>query len=296
MDKSSTNITQITYDNSIQYKRITSVNKRSVVVKEDQLIIEEPLEIKIAINHNRSKKIHDLSVTMRTPGDDFHLVKGFLYTEGIISSEHDIIKMNYTDTLSGKQGNSILVHLSHRIKFRPEEMQRHFYTTSSCGVCGKTSIDMVKQQSPFLMDLNNSAVERSTLHTMLHRFSESQPLFSQTGGNHAAAAFDADGTILHLAEDVGRHNAFDKLIGYLVSQKKIPLRSGCVMVSGRASFELVQKSWMAGIPIFAAIGAPSSLAVELASDTGITLIGFLSHERMNIYTYADRIKTEISIE
>ncbi len=290
MEKPRKDDPRVSYPQSIQHKKIRALTIDLAEDKEDQIITEEPLEIKLAVKQENTKTIHELSVTMRTPGDDFHLVKGFLYTEGIISSDQDITKMNYTDTLSGQQGNSLLVHLTPQVNFKMETLQRHFYTSSSCGVCGKTSIDMVKQQSPYLMDTAQPVLQKETLHLILSRFSESQPLFSQTGGSHAAAAFDAAGKIIHLAEDVGRHNAFDKLVGHLLSKGLIPLRAGGVIVSGRASFELVQKCWMAGIPLFLAIGAPSSLAVDLASDTGISLVGFLSGVRMNVYTYPERIK------
>lgn len=274
---------------SITTKPILEIRSTTAKQKEDQIIVEEPLEIKIRISTGEKIASYDLSVTMRTPGDDFNLVKGFLFTEGIISADQDIIKINYTDTLSGSQGNSITAHLSPHTGFSPDSLQRHFYTSSSCGVCGKTSIEMVKQQSPYLMKVGQPRIEHTVLSHVLHEFSAHQDLFNLTGGNHAAAVFDSKGTITHAAEDVGRHNAFDKLIGHLLSKQKIPFHAGGVIVSGRASFELMQKCWMSGIPLFAAIGAPSSLAVELAEDTGITLVGFLSEDRMNIYSYADRI-------
>lgn len=289
MKKDRTNIDPSRDSRSIITKSVLEVRSAMTQKKEDKVIVEEPLEIKIRSSAEEKIQVFDLSVTMRTPGDDFNLVKGFLFTEGIIASDKDIIKINYTDSLSGNQGNSITAHLSPLTDFNPELLHRHFYTSSSCGVCGKTSIEMVKQQSPYLMRGSQPKIANTTLSRVLVEFSAAQDLFQITGGNHAAAAFDPSGKITHIAEDVGRHNAFDKLVGFLLSARKIPFHMGGVIVSGRASFELVQKCWMSGIPLFAAIGAPSSLAVDLAEDTGITLLGFLSKERMNVYSYAERI-------
>lgn len=266
--------------------------KEEAKTQRDSIIVEEPLEIKI-ISRGKS---YDLSVTMRTPGDDFNLVTGFLFTEGIIHSQDDIAKISFDSNAQlddeELQSQSVSVHLHKHVELDLDSIQRHFYSSSSCGVCGKASIDMVKQQGLFLIEKMSPIVSSNTLNSLAGLLNDQQSLFMSTGGNHATAIFNSTGELTFVTEDVGRHNAMDKLIGKSLKENLLPLRNFGVLVSGRAGFELVQKTWMAGIGLFVAIGAPSSLAVELAEDVGITLVGFLSGERFNVYTHPERVDSE----
>lgn len=263
--------------------------KSEAKTQQDSIIVEEPLEIKLI---SKGKSI-DLSVTMRTPGDDFNLVTGFLFTEGIIHRQDDIAKISFVSNAQEDdeelQSQSVLVHLHKHVDLDMTAIQRHFYSSSSCGVCGKASIDMVKQQGLFLIEKNSPIVSTTTLNSLAGLLHDQQSLFSTTGGNHATALFDSSGHLTSVSEDVGRHNAMDKLIGKSLKENMLPLRHKGVIVSGRAGFELVQKAWMAGIGLFVAIGAPSSLAVQLADDVGMTLVGFLSADRFNVYTHGERV-------
>lgn len=255
----------------------------------DSLIIEEPLEIKVILDG----VTHQLSITMRTPGDDFDLVKGFLFTEGIIHTDQDIAKIAFDAGANDAdlQSQSVSVFLHKHVDFDPIRLQRHFYSSSSCGVCGKASIDMVKQEGMFFLKNGQPKVNTDVLYSLGTTLVDGQSLFGTTGGNHAAALFDQSGALTLLSEDVGRHNAVDKLIGKAMSKGVLPLQEHGLLVSGRAGFELVQKAWMAGIGLFVAIGAPSTLAVELADEVGMTLVGFLGVERFNVYGHEGRIHT-----
>ena len=260
----------------------------------DQLAVEEPLEIRVGFGKGPGRKQEPLAVTMRTPGHDQELVLGFLFTEGIISSASDVVSMRYVGEQweEGNQYNSLLAELDPGIPFDPRQLSRHFYTASSCGVCGKGSIELVKTQTCFFPIENRPVIAASTLGLLSGRLRQSQELFSCTGGIHAAGLFDSNGALLMLREDVGRHNALDKLTGAALREGWIPLRDHVLMVSGRASFELVQKALMAGIPILVAVGAPSSLAVDLAEEYGITLVGFLRRNSFNVYSGKTRIQFE----
>lgn len=253
----------------------------------DSLIIEEPLEIKLVL-HGAT---HQLSITMRTPGDDFDLVKGFLFTEGIIHQDQDIAKIAFDagSNDADLQSQSVSVFLHKHVDFDPTLLQRHFYSSSSCGVCGKSSIDMVKQEGLFLLKNNTPAMTTEVLYKLVNALGDAQSLFGTTGGNHAATLFDSSGKLTFICEDVGRHNAVDKVIGKAMSNDLLPIQNFGLLVSGRAGFELVQKAWMAGIGLFVAIGAPSTLAVELADEVGMTLVGFLGKDRFNVYTHSERV-------
>ncbi|WP_343307983.1 formate dehydrogenase accessory sulfurtransferase FdhD [Chitinophaga niabensis] len=244
----------------------------------DILSVEEPLEIKITYNTGKERTQKNISVTMRTPGNDQELAAGFLFTEGIISSKEDI------KTISNI-GNTVIVELTEG--FMPNLMQsdRNFYTTSSCGVCGKDSIQSIRTVNAFC-HLNKPQLTLPTdlLFQLPDKLREAQRGFAASGGLHASGLFSLDGKLLLLREDVGRHNALDKLIGAVLFEEGLmPLNQHVLLLSGRASFELIQKAAMAGISIVAAIGAPSSLAVELAKEFDITLLGFLKENRFNIY-------------
>ena len=227
---------------------------------------------------------------MRTPGDDEELALGFLFTEGIIK-EYGQVKNIYQTPVRRKEAkeNIIVVELQDGHEFDFKKLERHFYTTSSCGVCGKASIEAVEVQCPFEIPDQQPKVAASLLHQLPELLLKSQPVFDSTGGLHGTALFDKNGKLLASKEDIGRHNALDKLIGFSMQKNWLPLFENMVLVSGRIGFELVQKCAVAGAPILAAVGAPSSLAAQLAADTGMTLIGFLRNGQFNIYSHPERI-------
>ena len=267
---------------------------------DDLLAVEEPLEIRLGFPQNGKLDHRAISITMRTPGDDQALAAGFLFTEGIVKNRDEIQSVRHCGP-SAERGvrsaetgmyatNTIRVDLADGVGIDLKRLERHFYTTSSCGVCGKTSIEALKTgASPLVND--RFAVTRDVIHSLPYALRGSQDIFDQTGGLHASALFDADGNIDLVKEDVGRHNALDKVIGEKFLAGETPLNDRILMVSGRASFELVQKALMAGIPILAAVGAPSSLAVELAREFGMTLIGFVRDQRFNVYSGGERIQS-----
>jgi FdhD protein len=251
---------------------------------EDILAIEEPLEIRISYVKDFQRIESNLSVTMRTPGNDEELALGFLFTEGIIQSIDQITSVNSTEE------NVIIVSFREDVNFEMKKLERHFYTSSSCGVCGKTSIEAIKTIGLLNKKETDISFKVSDIYNLPGILRQQQSVFDQTGGLHASAIFNSDGQIIILKEDVGRHNALDKLIGAALQKKILPLNNYLLLLSGRASFELIQKAVMAGINIVAAVGAPSSLAVELAKERNMTLIGFLRNERFNIYCGYERIK------
>ena len=260
---------------------------------EDIVAVEEPLEINIVFGKTTDRSKKNISVTMRTPDEnDFDLAGGFLFTEGIITSAKDILQVRYTasELEQNAQTNVVTVELNSELVFDSEKLNRHFYTSSSCGVCGKTSIEMVQTNSCFTIIKNFPTVERDVFFSLPDKLRAAQKNFNLTGAIHAAALFDTKGNLIAAKEDVGRHNALDKLIGDALRKNLLPLSHHILLVSGRTSFELIQKASMAGIPIVAAVGAPSSLAVELADENNMTLIGFLRGNNFNIYTGSDRIK------
>lgn len=252
---------------------------------EDLLAVEEPMELRLVSGSGEHRTEKSISVTMRTPGHDEELATGFLFTEGLIHSAEQLAGV----AVAPHDPNIVVATLKPDIQPRLNQLERHFYTTSSCGVCGKSSIDAVKTVSSFAAKNSAIRVSREVLTLLPEQLRESQHLFGQTGGLHACALFDPEGGLLLLREDVGRHNALDKLIGAGLREGLIPMSDHVLLLSGRASFELVQKAAMAGIGFIAAVGAPSSLAVDLARDNGITLAGFLRNGRFNIYCGAERI-------
>jgi len=269
---------------------------QTLAVESDALACEEPLEIRLGFARNGKRTHKSVSITMRTPGDDFELAAGFLFTEGIVKLADQINRIQHCGA-SGKDGNlrnTVRVDLRSDVKIDFKRLERHFYTSSSCGVCGKTSIEALETGVCRLKKNDNVFFAPATIHRLPETLRTAQNVFDRTGGLHAAALFDAAGEMESLREDVGRHNAVDKLIGTQFLAGKTPVSDKLLMVSGRASFELVQKALMAGIPILAAVGAPSSLAVELAREYGMTLLGFVRDNRFNIYTGAERIVSENS--
>jgi FdhD protein len=261
---------------------------------DDQVAIEEPLEIRIGFETAAGREEKAISVTMRTPGNDEELAVGFLFTEGILATPDDVVEVwHRSPPVPGdaELRNVIRVDLRSGADVDLARLERHFYTSSSCGVCGKTSLDALHAQSRFTSAITESPFLISTdeILTLTGNLEEQQQVFSRTGGLHASGLFDASGNIGAVREDVGRHNAMDKLIGRLFLDGTLPVSDCGILVSGRASFELVQKVAMAGVPMLAAVGAPSSLAVEAAKDFGITLIGFLREGRFNIYSADGRV-------
>ena len=250
----------------------------------DVLAVEEPLEIRVVFGPSDKRRSKSLSITMRTPGSDFELAAGFLLSENIVSSPADIIKFEHVGPAEdGKDhGNTLMVELGEAVPFEIERLQRHFYTTSSCGICGKASLDAVRAQGALPIE-RTWKLAQDLVFGLPAVLRKQQGVFEKTGGLHAAGLVDGEGKLLAIREDVGRHNAVDKLIGSQMMAKAFPLDRRVLIVSGRASFELVQKAVMARIPFMVAVGAPSSLAVDLAQEFDMTLIGFTSSERFNIY-------------
>lgn len=261
----------------------------------DCLAVEEPLEIRLSYGAPEARRVHNLAVTMRTPGNDAELAAGFILTEGIIAAAAEIKSIDHIVTdCAENRGNIISVSLHETVVPRLAKQERNFYTSSSCGVCGKASIEAIHTASKVqLPPWNDAPLTVPLINSLAAKLNGPQEVFLATGGLHAATLFNTSGNILLLREDVGRHNALDKLIGAAFTVNNIDLSRSILLLSGRASFELVQKAAMAGIPVIAAVGAPSSLAVSLAASFGITLIGFLRNERFNIYSAAQRIQLPV---
>ncbi|MFN6963592.1 MAG: formate dehydrogenase accessory sulfurtransferase FdhD [Pyrinomonadaceae bacterium] len=296
----------------------------------DVIAVEEPLEIRIGLRVNGKLEHRAISITMRTPGDDFSLAAGFLFTEGIVKSPAEVAEIKYCRSIAdfglriadaktgadskfqipnsrsqisnsqisnpksairNPQSNTVRVDLADGVHVDFKKLERHFYTTSSCGVCGKSSIEALHTGATKIDSRSFEPVGAEVIHRLPSAALAAQLAFEKTGGLHASVLFDREGKIDTVCEDVGRHNALDKAIGRKFLIGETPLSDRILLVSGRASFELVQKALMAGIPILAAVGAPSSLAVELASEFGMTLIGFVREERFNIYTGAERVRS-----
>jgi FdhD protein len=254
---------------------VRKIDGESSASFQDLLAVEEPLEIRLGDK--------TISLTMRTPGHDPELAAGFLFTEGILDGPHQIRDIQHAK-------NSITVQLNPDVQVDFERLQRNFYTTSSCGVCGKASIEALRMQGCPVLPRSSAAIEAVVIHRLPQAQRDEQAVFQRTGGLHAAALFDFQGKLIVLREDVGRHNAVDKLIGARMLAGHTPLSDTLLLVSGRASFELTQKALMAGISILAAVGAPSSLAVETAQRFNMTLLGFVRDGRFNIYSGAERIR------
>ena len=269
--------------------RVRVVEENRVRARPDTLAIEEPMEIRLISGDAK----RTAAVTMRTPGADFELAAGFLYGEGIVSSPDDILKISYcvdADLDAGQQYNIVNVELRGGRSYDPRPLERHFYTTSACGVCGKASLEQLELRGcPVIPPGPEVAAE--VIYSLPEKLREAQGLFEATGGLHAAALFDAGGNLVALKEDVGRHNATDKLVGWALLEGRLPLPDHIVMVSGRSSFEILQKCLTAGVPVVCAISAPSNLAVDVARQFGITLVGFLRGNRFNVYNGHERIRT-----
>lgn len=271
--------------NQVENIQIHKISAGAINETEDKVAVEEPLQIQLVYSTATGQMLKDIAVTMRTPGNDEELAAGFLFTEGIIKAASDIheIKQAHADE------NGIQVILKENIKPVLGNAARNFYTTSSCGICGKASIDAIQTVSQYGAVKNNNVIPAVVFYTLQNELKKQQTVFEDTGGIHASALFDVEGEFIMLREDVGRHNALDKIIGAAVLNNQLPLNNCILLLSGRASFELLQKAAMAGIRIIASVGAPSSLAVEMAIENDVTLIGFLKADRFNIYNGKERI-------
>lgn len=267
----------------VEHISIQKIIGEEVIETDDLVATEEPLEIQVEYSTETGRMIKNIAVTMRTPGNDDELAAGFLFTEGIIRSA------NAVKEIKQPENNRVLVILQPNIIPELKNASRNFYTTSSCGICGKASIEAIVTHPVSKYERSAFAVQASTLYRLQEMVKSKQQLFEHTGGIHAAALFDKDGNFTALREDVGRHNAVDKLIGHSFLKNELPLAHSILFLSGRSGFELVQKAVMAGIQLIVAVGAPSSLAVELAKEYDITLAGFLKQDRFNIYSGKQRI-------
>ena len=250
----------------------------------DAVAAEEPLQIRVVHGPAGARAETDLAVTMRTPGDDTALALGFLHGEGVVHAADDVAAVREGE-------NTVSVELAPSVAYDAERLRRNVYTSSSCGICGVASIEAVQVHIPDIAGQDAFSLEPTVLGTLPARLRAEQAAFEETGGLHASGAFDAGGQVVVAAEDVGRHNALDKLVGHLMAEDRLPMTALGLIFSGRASFELVQKAAMAGCPFIAAIGPPSSLAVVLAAEQRMTLVGFLREDRFNVYTLPHRVRT-----
>jgi FdhD protein len=278
---------------SVSPIQIITFNNGEYNQSSDLLAVEEPLEIRIGYGKANDREQKNISVTMRTPGHDFELALGFLFTEGIIENALEVKQIKYCTDINTKENNQniVRVELSDSVEIDFNKMQRNFYTTSSCGVCGKSSIEAIKTVCVIPKSNNLFKVNHTVITYLPNKLRTQQNVFKHTGGIHGCALFDLNGNMELSREDVGRHNALDKLIGSLISNKNEinSFEEKILLLSGRASFELIQKAAMLGVKIVCAVGAPSSLAVQTAIEFDITLIGFLRENRFNIYSHSDRI-------
>lgn len=273
---------------TITISEVRGATRRS---RDDRVAVEEPMEIRLGYETAAGRTESSISITMRTPGNDAELATGFLFTESIIHGAADIALVKPCGPAAPDSGNHnvMRVELESGIEVDLDRLQRHFYTSSSCGVCGKTSLDALRISGASKRPFDGTRFGREILTALPGKLRAAQKTFDETGGLHAAAAFSPDGELLVIHEDVGRHNAVDKVVGTLLSRNLLPAHDLGLLVSGRASFELMQKALMAGMPMLAAVSAPSSLAVDLAREFNVTLVGFLRGDTFNIYAAEERV-------
>lgn len=269
----------------VEHIQIHKISSGGITEASDKVAVEEPLQIQLVYSTTTGQMLKDIAVTMRTPGNDEELAAGFLFTEGIVKDADEITEIKHAHA----DENLVQVILKENIKPLLGNAVRNFYTTSSCGICGKASIDAIQTVSQYGEVKNNNIIPVPVFYALQNELKKQQKVFEDTGGIHASALFNVDGKFMMLREDVGRHNALDKIIGAAMLKKELPLINCILLLSGRASFELLQKAVMAGIKIIASVGAPSSLAVEMAKENDVTLIGFLKEDRFNIYSGKERI-------
>ncbi|MBK8955499.1 MAG: formate dehydrogenase accessory sulfurtransferase FdhD [Saprospiraceae bacterium] len=267
-------------------------SKETHQIVDDVVSVEEPLEMVLKYYKHEKQVVNTLSITMRTPGQDEELVLGYLHNEGILQHPiEDVSQLEFRFDCHGEciEQQTIVIHIKKGILPHTEHMSRTGYSNSSCGICGKASIDLLMNQCVYLLRNEQAVIPIQTLYALPEKLRQVQASFNQTGGIHCCALFDSSGHLELWAEDVGRHNAMDKLCGMLLKNNRIPLGDHIIVLSGRASFELIYKACMIGCPVIASIGAPSSLAIETANAYGMTLIGFLKSDQANIYTHPQRV-------
>lgn len=269
-------------ERSVEFTQVIEWENGQARTRTDSLAAEEPLEIRIGDV--------PLTVTMRTPGHDLELAAGFLLTEGILQTPSQIAELRMAEPQPGRKSNVVEVRLRDSA-FEASNLQRNFFAASSCGICGKTSIEAVRVRG-LRQPASEFRMDPEVLCTLSDKLREAQTVFERTGGLHAAALFSAAGELLTVREDIGRHNAVDKVVGWAMREGQFPLRSHVMMVSGRGGFEIIQKSIAAGIPVLASVSAPSSLAVKLARELGLTLVGFLRGRRFVIYAGQERLMSD----
>lgn len=270
---------------------VSKISGNSAKSVDDRVAVEEPLEIRLGFATPKGRTASSVSITMRTPGNDEELAAGFLYSESIVSGPAEIASIEHCGPPAPDSGNHniVRVDLQPGVEVDLGRLQRHFYTTSSCGVCGKSSLDALRITGAERIPDGDVRFSKDMLITLPDALRATQETFDETGGLHAAAAFNSEGEILLTREDVGRHNAVDKLVGALLVEDRLPARELGLIVSGRTSFELMQKTLMAGMPLLAAVSAPSSLAITLAQEFNVSLLGFLRGTTFNIYSGKERI-------
>ncbi len=287
MAKAASGIKSEKYETEI--RRVSAADFSPIEI--DTLAVEEPLEIRLGYKERSKTKHQSISITMRTPENDYELAAGFLFTEGILNSKNQIESIKHCGKFPNNR-NTVRIDLTPETAIDFKRLTRNFYTTSSCGVCGKSSIEALTTGAKRIERNDFPIIKAETIHYLPEKIRERQKVFDQTGGLHAAALFDVAGNLIDLKEDVGRHNAVDKLIGAQFLAGNLPLSDKILFLSGRASFELLQKAVMAQIPIVCAVGAPSSLAVEAARNFNVTLLGFVRDGRFNIYHGIERIENQ----
>ena len=279
----------ISPQNSVQHVRITRCREGGSRRRRDAVAVEEPLEIRLLTAGTAGNERHNVAVTMRTPGHDFELAAGFLFGEGILRRREDLAELTYCRSDDPQQYNIVEARLRPDAPFDPSLLNRNFYTSSSCGVCGKASLEAVEVRGCDTLAGDGVQVDAAVVQSLPRVLRDGQRTFDRTGGLHAAGLFQPDGTVLAIREDVGRHNAVDKIVGRAFLEAALPLRGHVLAVSGRTSFEIIQKALSAGIPVVVAVGAPSSLAVDLATRFGMTLVGFAKDDGFNVYANRRRI-------
>lgn len=273
-------------------RTITTVDGDAAVVRADPVVVEEPLELRVSYFEDGRRTEARVVITLRTPGDDVELALGFLFAEDLVPDREAVEAFQHSGPTGGKRANRnvLTIRLKPGAAFDPARLDRNFVATSACGLCGKASLEALRRDTYPDLPAGTPRLTPTLVRSLAPALADVQAVFNETGGLHAAALFDGDGTLRTVREDVGRHNAVDKVIGhYLFARQPEALRTGILLVSGRAGFELVQKAARAGIPVMAAVGAPSSLAVELAAACGLTLLGFVRGPRFNVYHDAGRL-------
>jgi len=281
-------------ESGLFFKSILKWKDGTIERTEDYLIQEEPLEIVFRFQEKGKTVLKPISVTMRTPGHDEDLILGFLFNEGLINSLYEIKDLEFKFTCSGEamENQTAIVSVNWQTGERAKTLDRHFYTNSSCGVCGKTSIDLSLDSLAYIPKKLPGTLDPYKLILLPEKLRANQVLFHKTGSVHACGLFDLEGNLIHFCEDVGRHNAMDKLVGWCLRHDLNPASEHILMLSGRASFELIQKAMSIGIPVVLSVGAPSHLAVNLANESGMSLAGFMKIDSLNIYSGEDRFKLE----